>query len=518
MFRTPFISPTDLVVSEHPLASVVGAKTLHSGGNAVDAAVATSFALSALQPQLSGLGGDYFALIYRADDGRIYFINGSGYSSRTADAELLRSLGINEIHPNSPYSVTVPGMVDALHNMWSRFGTLEWEDLVEPAMNLAVNGFPMYPSLVKAIKDNYELLLRDEGSKATYLTSDIGVGNLIKFPGIGKALELISEDYRNFYEGDIADSIVSYLSSKGGFIDASDMKDFKSFWDEPIKAVYRGYLVYETPPNTQGVTTLHLLHLLSALDVGRIGILSGERIKAFFKYFKAAYRVRDKYVGDPRYVSKDLLSNEVLMELLRALDEESIPLKSAPASGDTTYYVISDKYGNVVSGIQSIFYAFGSGITEPKYGITLNCRGCSFNLVKGDINELAPRKYPFHTLSSTIILNPDGSLKWALGTSGGHYRPQIHVELITDLIDYRLHPQEAVELPRFIWDPSTNDLIVEEGFNIPEGGINKVKMVEYPSRLGVASILEFKEGAEGNIKVGATDIRGDGYALSIGFP
>ncbi|MEM4752242.1 MAG: gamma-glutamyltransferase family protein [Sulfolobales archaeon] len=515
MFKTPFISTYEVVVSEHPIASVIGAKVLDAGGNAVDAAVATSFALSVLQPQLSGLGGDYFALIYIADEGRIYFINGSGYSSKTINAELLRSLGISEIHPNSPYSVTIPGMVDSLHNMWEKFGVLEWGDLVRPAMELAIKGFPMYPSLVKALKDNYEILVRDEGSRSTYLTSDLEIGNIIKFPNMGKALELISEDYRNFYEGEIAEAMANYLSSKGGFIDISDFKDYKSFWDEPLEIEYRGYKVFETPPNTQGVTTLHILHLLSHINVGGLGMLTYERIKTFLKCFKAAYRIRDKYVGDPRYVSKDLLGNEVIDELIGMLDNAYTSRKTTPAIGDTTYYVISDRYGNVVSGIQSIFYAFGSGITEPKYGITFNCRGSSFNLIKGDINELAPRKYPLHTLSSTIILDSNNSLKWALGTSGGHYRPQIHAQLITNLIDYGLDPQTSVELPRFLWDLSTNELVVEEGFGIPGDCENRVRAVKYPSRLGVAAILEVRKNAKGNIKLGASDIRGDGIGLGL---
>ncbi|MEM4519200.1 MAG: gamma-glutamyltransferase family protein [Sulfolobales archaeon] len=519
MFRTPFISTSDLVVSEHPIASVIGAKILSSGGNAVDAAVATSFALSVLQPQLSGLGGDYFALIYKEDDGRIYFINGSGYSSKNANADHLRTLGINEIRPDSPYSITVPGMVDSLYNMWSRFGVLEWEKLVRPAVELANKGFPQYPSLVKAIRDNYDLLVRDEGSRTTYLSTELGVGNIIKFPNLGKALQLISEDYRNFYEGDIANSIVNCIGSKGGFIDYSDLKDYRSFWDDPIKIEYRGYQVFETPPNTQGITTLHLLRLLSDIDSKDLEVLSSERIETFFKLFRAAYRIRDRYVGDPRYVKKDLLSSEVIGELFKALSEELLTTKrKISASGDTTYYVVSDKYGNVVSGIQSIFYAFGSGITEPNYGVTFNCRGSSFNLVRGDINELSPRKYPFHTLSSVIVLDSNEQVRWALGTSGGHYRPQIHAELITHLIDYGLDPQTSIELPRFLWDPSTNELIIEEGFKLPNIDVVNVKTVKYPSRLGVAAVLEVRRSVEGNIKLGASDIRGDGLGLSIGFP
>lgn len=516
MFRTPFISTSDLVVSEHPIASVIGAKVLNAGGNAIDAAVATSFALSVLQPQLSGLGGDYFALIYKADSGRVYFINGSGYSSKLVSADLFRSLGINEIPPNSPYSITVPGMVDALYNMWSRFGTLEWGALVNPAATLANKGFPQYPSLVKSIKDNYEKLMRDDGSRITYLASEVGVGNLIKFPNLGRALNLIAENYRNFYDGDVAEAVVSYINSKGGFMDVSDFRDFRSFWDDPLTAEYRNYTVFETPPNTQGITTLHLLRLLSDMDVKNFEALSSGRVEAFFKMFRAAYRIRDKYVGDPRYVKKDLLGSEVIEELRKALNEELISKhRKAQPSGDTTYYVISDKYGNVVSGIQSVFYSFGSGITEPKYGVTLNCRGSSFNLVAGDVNELAPRKYPFHTLSSVVILDANKTLKWALGTSGGHYRPQIHAELITNLIDYGLDPQTSVELPRFLWDPTTDELIIEEGFKSPNVDATNVKYVKYPSRLGVAAILEVMGG---NIKLGASDIRGDGIGLSIGFP
>jgi len=516
MFRIPFISNTGLVVSEHPLASVVGAKVLSSGGNAVDAAVATSFALSVLQPQLSGLGGDYFALIYIASEGKVYFINGSGYSPRSLNPDFLRSLGLKEIPPHTPYSITIPGMVDALHNMWSRFGSIEWGELVSPSVKLAEEGFPQYPSLVKAVRENYELLAKDEGSKNTYLIHDIGVGKWVKFPNLGKALKLISEDYRNFYEGDIAEFIVNYLRSKGGFIELDDFKDYKSFWGESLRIDYRGYQVLETPPNTQGVTTLHILKLLSNINLSSIKLLSSEEVKLLLKCFRAAYRIRDKYVGDPRYVTKDLVGPEVINELLTEFEDTSanVVQRRNTTLGDTTYYVVVDKEGNVVSGIQSIFYSFGSGITEPKYGITLNCRGSSFTLTRGDVNELAPRKYPLHTLSTTLVLDPKGSLKWVLGTSGGHYRPQIHVELITSLIDYGLDVQRAVELPRFLWDLSTDELIVEGGVDVV--GVNEVKIrkVNYPSRLGVAAIVEFL----GNVKIGASDVRGDGLALSIEYP
>jgi gamma-glutamyltranspeptidase/glutathione hydrolase len=516
MFKTPFISSTGLVVSEHPLASVVGAKVLSSGGNAVDAAVATSFALSVLQPQLSGLGGDYFALIYIASEGKVYFINGSGYSPRSLNPDYLRMLGLKEIPPHTPYSVTIPGMVDALHNIWGKFGSIEWGELVSPSIRLAEDGFPQYPSLVKAVKENYELLARDEGSKNTYLTYDVGIGKWVKYPNLGKALRLVAEDYRNFYEGDIAESIVNYLRGKGGFIELDDFRDYRSFWGEPLRTDYRGYQVFETPPNTQGVTTLHILKLLSTTDLSNVKLLSSDEVKLFLKCFKAAYKVRDKYVCDPRYVSKDLLGPEVINELLTEFEGTSanVGRKLNTSLGDTTYYVVIDREGNVVSGIQSIFYAFGSGITEPKYGITLNCRGSSFTLIRGDVNELAPRKYPLHTLSTTIIFDSRGSLKWVLGTSGGHYRPQIHVELITGLVDYGLDVQKAVELPRFLWDLSTDELIVEEGVDTVGVGGVKVRRVNYPSRLGVAAVVEFL----GSIKVGASDIRGDGLALSIEYP
>ncbi|MEL9998404.1 MAG: gamma-glutamyltransferase, partial [Sulfolobales archaeon] len=319
-----------------------------------------------------------------------------------------------------------------------------------------------------------------------------------------------------FYEGDIAESIVNYLRSKGGFIELDDFRDYRSFWGEPLRTDYRGYQVFETPPNTQGVTTLHILKLLSTTDLSNVKLLSSDEVKLFLKCFKAAYKVRDKYVCDPRYVSKDLLGPEVINELLTEFEGTSanVGRRLNTSLGDTTYYVVIDREGNVVSGIQSIFYAFGSGITEPKYGITLNCRGSSFTLIHGDVNELAPRKYPLHTLSTTIIFDSRGSLKWVLGTSGGHYRPQIHVELITSLVDYGLDVQKAVELPRFLWDLSTDELIVEEGVDTVGVGGVKVRRVNYPSRLGVAAVVEFL----GSIKVGASDIRGDGLALSIEYP
>jgi len=514
MFRTPFITLGSLVLSEHPLASVVGAMILRSGGNAVDAAVAVSFSLSVLQPHLSGLGGDYFALIYVRDSNKVYFINGSGYAPRGVSIDFMKDLGFKEMPLRSPYSITIPGMVDALHSMWRRFGTLEWGELLKPSIKLAREGFPQYPSLVNAVRDNYELLMSDEGSRKTYLSSDTGVGNLIKFPNMGDALEAVAEDYRNFYEGEVAESIVNYLRGKGAPIDLTDFKEYRSRWGDVLRINYRGYDVYETPPNTQGVTTLHILKIMNELNISSLGPLSRERVCLFLRIFKAAYSVRDRYVGDPNYVRVDLLGDDVLQELFKLFNEQSLTTCNylRHLNGDTTYYVVIDRDGNVVSGIQSIFHHFGSGITEPRYGVTLNNRGSSFTLDPTHVNALAPRKLPLHTLS-TVMVFKDGELRWVLGTSGGHFRPQIHVELLTNLIDYGMDPQSSVELQRFIWDLGSG-LVAEEGVDAGEiPGLN-VRYVSYPSRLGVASILEIRDG----VRVGASDIRGDGLGLGVEYP
>ncbi|MEO3994046.1 MAG: gamma-glutamyltransferase family protein [Desulfurococcaceae archaeon TW002] len=505
MFRVPFYSSEGVVASETALASCVGVKVLELGGNAVDASVAVSLMLSVNIPHLGGLGGDFFALI-KDPQGRITFINGSGYAPAKMTAEFIKTLGLKEVPLEGPLSIVVPGMIDGLRVMWEKLGSLEWRRILDLVINSVKKGFSISPSFATALNNFKDLLIKDAGSRKTYYsyTQYYVPGQLVRFDNIVKALDLIKENPRHFYEGDIAVKISEYVKSLGGVISYEDMRNYKASIEEPIKLNLDKITVYEMPPNTQGITTLQLLKLLEEERVDKPNSIS--RLRMYVDLFKTVYKLRDLYVGDSRYMSVKI--DELLsIDLLRNSSSEQ--RRSLHIDGDTTYFAIIDREGTIVSGIQSLFYPFGSKITEPTYGITLNSRASSFNLIPNHPNSLAPLKKPLHTLSAMIVLTDDREI--ALGLSGGHFRPQLHAEIFQNMFKYGMNPQEAIEYPRFIWYPGTNIIEFEEGF---EKGVIEgytLREVKYPSRLGVAAAAEIR----GGVKASYVDIRGDGLALGL---
>ena len=514
VFKQPFYSTSGVVASEHPLASLIGSRILEKG-NSIDAAVATSLVLAVTLPHLGGIGGDFFALI-RDPNGKVYFVDGSGYAPSKLTREFLLSLGYTSMPIHGPLSINVPGMIDGLRVMWEKWGTIEWHKLVDKASRIADKGFIVTRSLALSLKDLYDKLSADPGSRETYYRNGIPrEGNLVSFKGLAQALKLIGDDPRSFYEGEIAEKIVDYVRSRGGVLELEDLKGYRASLGEPISTGYRDRIVYEMPPSTQGITTLHMLKLLEEYDLRSIGLNSSERVKLFLKAAQIAYKVRDSYITDPRYMGLSvdyLLSSEFIEMLKGEMRKEALRdyRKTHGPDGDTTFFAVADKDGWIVAGIQSLFYPFGSYITEPRFNITLNSRASSFSLDENHVNRLEPLKKTMHTLSAMIV--EDDNRVLAIGLSGSHFRPLLHAQLLTNIIDYELSIQEAIEYPRFIWYLWTNNVDYEEGLNTSGLGGYVLKKKPYPSRLGVAAIVEVKEG----VRAGYTDIRGDG--IPIGLP
>ncbi len=513
MVRQPLRAPiyvldAGVVASEHPLASLIGVRVLEAGGNAVDAAVAVSFALAVLQPHLGGIGGDFFALV-RTVDGRVRFVNGSCGAPSKLTIDFLEKRGLSRIPERGPLSINPPGMVDGLHLLWRIGGSMEWRRLVEPAMMLARKGFPASHGLAAAIEANRRLLERDDGSRATYLSIS-GPGHHVRFNGLASLLELVASDPRAFYEGEVARAIEEYVTSRGGLVLANDLKACRAVEDKPLSVEYDGCRVYEMPPNTQGVSTLH--GLLLAEELGLASIEPGSRrwVEAMLRIFNAVYWARDSLLGDPRYMPipvEELLSDSVLEELRRRLE---LPRLGAAVSGggDTTYFAVADREGNVVSAIQSLFHHFGSGLTEPRFQVTLNSRASGFIVARGHPNSPAPGKRPLHTLSAVIAECTERVT--AIGLSGGHYRPQLHLQLLVRILGRGEEVGEVIEAPRFIWEPWTDRLVAEQGVNAFVPGF-RVEVRRYPSRLGVAAAVV----VEGNgVRRAYTDVRGDGLAAA----
>ena len=522
VYVSPFYSLKAVVASEHPIASAVGANVLRRGGCAADAAVATAFALSVALPHLGGLGGDFFALI-RDPDGNTFFINGSGPAPKHLSRDLMVELSYSSMPDHGPLSISVPGFVDGVYTLWRKFGTVDWGELLTPAIKLAREGFPVSESLSDALLALRDQLSSDYGSRMTYYPMGElpKVGDILKLEGLARAIELIKEDPRSFYEGEVAKKIVSYVKSLGGVIELSDLKEYHAEASDPIKDSYRGCVIHEMPPNTQGITTLHILKILEDVSLCKLDSLSSRRLATFLAAAKVAYKVRDEYVTDPRYMKvsiKQLLSDSFIDEL-RARFREVLAGKGSvnygggsagnSGGGDTTFFAVADREGWLVAGIQSLFYPFGSYVTEPTYGITLNSRASSFSLSKDHVNCLEPGKKTMHTLSAMII--EKGSDILALGLSGGHFRPLLHAEVLTNMVDYFMRPQEAIEHPRFVWHLWSDLVDVEEGYVFEgiEGYI--FRRVRYPSRLGVAAAAGIRE----KLRAGYTDVRGDGLPIGL---
>ncbi|BEP16770.1 gamma-glutamyltransferase [Pyrofollis japonicus] len=489
------------------MAALAGVRVLEEGGNAADAAVAVGFVLSVALPHLGGLGGDFFALI-RLGSGETLFIDGSGPAPRGLSRDLLASRGYDSMPLRGPLAVNVPGMVDGLRLLWERLGSLEWSRLIEPAARIAENGFGAPPSLGRSLEALCSEA-EDPGLRETFCKQYRGWGSWLRFPGLARALKEVARDPRSFYEGDIAEKISNYIEERGGVLSPEDLASYRAEEGRPLETSYRGARLYEMPPPTQGITTLHIMKLLEAIELSRVDPLGPERIRAHLEAYVPAYWARDTYVTDPRYMRipvEELLSSKFIEDLRRrrglSVEEPRKP------SGDTTFYVVADSEGNIVAGIQSLFHPFGSLVVEPTYQIPLNNRASSFSLDPSHANTLEPGKKTMHTLSALII--DRGEETYALGLSGGHPRPQLHSLLATNLLDYEMNPQQALDAPRFAWPPGTKKLRVEKGYRTTTLSGYTVEETPYPSRLGVASILLEKNGKH----AACSDARGDGTALA----
>ena len=510
--KAPFMGTAGGVSSEHPLASVAGQKILLEGGNAFDAAVATSLTLSVTQPSLGSLGSDLFALLYDSSSGKVRCINASGWAPKRLSLETLRSEGRSSIPAESPHAVVVPGIVDGLNKTQQKFCTFEFKRLAEDSIKIAEKGFPASLGLHRAIQHNVSRLTEPLAKQLFFKGGKpLAPGEMLVQKSLAETLRSIASDPRAFYEGWIPEKICEYLGAKGGVHDVEDFAEYEAEWTEPLKVAYRGFDVYEVPPNSQGATTLMLLNILENFGVAELGAFSGKRVHLFVEAAKKAYADKNLYLADPRFVKiplRKLLSKIRAKELAKSIKSDAMSIGGPLKPGDTTNFVVFDRWGNVVSAIQSIYYGFGSALMEPKTGVVLNCRGTHFT--QTGANRLEPRKRPLHTLSSVIATSEEDEV-FAFGASGGDYRPQQHVLLLTNLVDYGMSLQEAVDAPRFLWD-GAKKVIVEEGFNGLRGleklGYDLARQ-KHPGGTGVAHCGARK----GKVAVLSADVRGDGIAV-----
>lgn len=455
--RSVVMARDGMVATSQPLAAEAGVSILKKGGNALDAAIATSLALSVVEPMSTGIGGDAFLLYRCAADGQIYGVNGSGRCPENLTFDALRARGIDGIPTHGLPSVTVPGAIDAFAEVLERHGTRSLAEVLEPAIHYADAGFPVSEIIATQWQINAPLLAQYPSSASTYLPNGKApqAGDVHYQPNLAKSLKLLAAEGRDaFYKGDIARQIVEFSQENGGFFTLADFADHTTSWVEPIRTDYRGHTVLELPPNGQGITALLALNVLEGFDLSNMDYGSAEYYHLLIEATKQAFADRSRYIADPEHAALPI--DGLLSKAYAAERRQDIHPSRAndyapgePVSFSNTVYVSCvDKDRNVVSLIHSLFKGFGSGVVAGDTGICLQNRGSGFVADPAHPNALAPGKRPFHTIIPAMILK-DGQPWLCYGVMGGDMQAQGHVQVGINMIDFGMNVQEAIEAPRY---------------------------------------------------------------------
>jgi len=454
--RSMVISQYGIVATSQVLASQAGAEILARGGSAVDAAIAANATLGVMEPDMNGMGGDLFAIFWDAKSGKLYGINASGWAPKALTIDYLKKKGATKMPPAGIDSVTVPGAVEGWHKLHERFGLLPWKDLFTPAIFYAENGFAVQELIGSDWQGSAPKLKQDSESRRVFLMNDQApsMGQIFKNPDLAKALRLIATSGpQAFYSGEIAQAILATEHEFGGAMAADDLKEFSGEWVEPISTTYRGWTVYELPPNGQGMAALEMLNIMEQFQPAKSGPVSTEEVHKRIEAMKLAYADLARYNADPRFAKvpvKGLLSKDYAKQRSQLIDPHKAncnPQAGTPPSSDTTYLTAVDRQGNIVSLIQSNFSSFGSGITVRGMGFVLQNRGALFMLDPAQPDALAPRKRPFHTIIPAFMEHGDDHI--GFGIMGGANQPLAHAQFVSDVVDYGMNLQAAMETARF---------------------------------------------------------------------
>lgn len=518
--RSTVHSMNGMCAASHPLAAFHALEVLRNGGNAVDAAVTASAILCVVEPQMTGIGGDCFALIAKPD-GSITGLDASGRAPRAADEDWLRASGLEEISPDGVHAVTVPGAVDGWDRLLSAQGTIDLATAVAPAIALAEDGVPVAPRVAWDWALNVDKLARDEGGAEHYLVNGRAprAGEVHAVPALAATLRRIGEEgARAFYEGEIAEEMVACLRARGGLLDLEDLSSTQASWVDPIASSYGDFDVLEMPPAGQGVTALVLLNILKHFDLKSMDPAGPERFHIEIEAARLAYEVRDRYIADPAMVDvplEKLLSGELADHLAARIDVnrriEDIPAAVDRHHSDTVYLTVVDKDRTAVSFINSIFKSFGSGIVTPKSGIILHNRGAGFVAQPGHPNCIAPAKRPLHTIIPAMLAR-EGRAVMPFGVMGGAYQAVGHAHLVTNIVDYGMDLQEGLDFPRAFYVDER--LAIEEGLSAETvAGLSArghhVFVQDEPLGGGQAIWIDQQAGT----LTGGSDPRKDGLAL-----
>lgn len=460
--RSQVMSKYGIVATSHPLSSQAGAHILEAGGNAVDAAIAANAMMGLVEPQYNGIGGDVFAIYYDAKTKKLYGLNAGGWAPTGLSAAFLRSKNVTRMPQNGIYSVTVPGAVKGWEMMRKRFGSMSMADILAPTIFTADDGFPVTEVDARYWSEGARKLAADPNAAKTYLPNGhpLKEGEIFKNPDLANTLRLIaSKGVAGFYEGKVADAILALEKEKGGTMTAADLKEYEPEWVEPISTTYRGWTVHELPPNTQGIAALMMLNLMEQYPIGEYGLGSTKAMHAMIEAKKLAYADMLKYVADPKFSTVPtlpMLSKPHAKERAALIDATKANCSPTPSTfsgltdssgGDTIYLSVIDKDGNIVSLIQSIYSSYGSGLVPAGTGFMLHNRGGLFTMEDGHPNQIAPRKRPLHTIIPAFM--EKGDVKIGFGIMGGFNQAQAHAQFVSDVADFGLNVQQALEVGRF---------------------------------------------------------------------
>ena len=454
--RSEVISQNGMVATSHPLASQIGVDILQNGGNAIDAAIAANAALGLMEPTGNGIGGDLFAIVWIENEKKLYGLNASGRSPEGLSLEYFKENDFKSIPAYGPLPVSVPGCVDGWFELHEKFGKIKMRDILSPTIKYAEDGFPVSELVSYYMKNASNNFKEYPNFKETYYINDSTPkkGQIFKNPDLAKTLRVIAKKGKEgFYEGEVANSIANFIQDQGGFLSYDDLKNHKSEWIDPVSTNYRGYDVWELPPNGQGIAALQILNLLEAYDIKSMGFGSADYIHHFVEAKKIAFADRAKYYADMDFNKipvEYLISKEYADIRRKEISSENAAKRVLPGNienGDTIYLTTADSDGNMVSLIQSNYRGMGSGMIPTGLGFMLQDRGELFSLDQNHFNVYAPKKRPFHTIIPAFITK-DGNPFVSFGLMGGAMQPQGHAQIVINIVDFDMNLQEAGDAPR----------------------------------------------------------------------
>ena len=527
--RSEVIGQNGMVATSHPLATQIGLDILKQGGTAVDAAIAANIALGLMEPTGNGIGGDLFAIIWDAQSNKLHGLNASGPAPVNLSIDYFEQQGLKKIPAYGPLPVTVPGAVDGWVKLHEKFGKLKFKSLFKPTIEYAEKGFPITETIAYYLDKSQKRFENYPNFSEVWIKNGKmpQKGEIFKNPQLANTLRIIAEKGRaGFYEGEIAQIMANFVQAQGGFLTYDDLAGFHSEWTQPVSSNYRGYDVWELPPNGQGIAALQILNILENYDLKKMGLFSSEYIHLFTEAKKIVFADRAKYYADPNFSNipvNELISKSYAKERAKLINLDKASKANDAGilkSGDTIYLTVADKFGNMVSLIQSNYRGMGSGMMPTGLGFMLQDRGELFSLDKNHKNALEGGKRPFHTIIPAFVTK-DGKPFISFGVMGGATQPQAHAQIIINMIDFGLNLQEAGDAPRIVHSGSsqpTGEVMTDGGSLSIESGFGKQIEQELSSK---GHTIKYQKGVFGGYQAimlkdgvyyGASETRKDGQA------